>query len=68
MNINWKAPFEFAFELGMFLLGSILVLAIGIIAIVLVYGLVKSLFVTLGKAKNKKSEDKKSFFKMHSVD
>jgi hypothetical protein len=52
----------------MFLLGSILVLAIGIIAIVLVYGLVKSLFVTLGKAKNKKSEDKKSFFKMHSVD
>jgi len=67
MNINWKAPFEFAFELGMFLLGSILVLAIAIIAIVLVYGLVKSLFATLGKAK-KKSEEKQSFFKMHSVD
>jgi hypothetical protein len=67
MNINWTAPFELAFELGMFLLGSILVLAIAIVAIVLVYGLIKSLFVTLARAR-KKSQEKEEFYKLHSVD
>lgn len=58
MDINWMAPFVFAFELGMFLLGSLLVLLVSVVALVLVFGLVKSAIVAIsGKKAPPKQED-----------
>ena len=58
MDINWTAPFVFAFELGMFLLGSVLVILIITVAFVLVYGIIKSLVTTVrGKKNQPKQED-----------
>jgi hypothetical protein len=31
MDINWKAPFELAFELGMYVLGSALLLIVAFV-------------------------------------
>lgn len=58
MDINWIAPFVIAFELGMFLLGSLLVLVIVTLALILVFGLIKSAIVALrGKKNPPKQED-----------
>lgn len=58
MDINWTAPFIIAFELGMFLLGSLLVLLVSAVALILVFGLVKSAIVALrGKKTPPKQED-----------
>lgn len=58
MDINWTAPFIIAFELGMFLLGSLLVLLVSAVALILVFGLVKSAIVALrGKKNPPKQED-----------
>jgi hypothetical protein len=58
MDINWTEPFVLAFELGMFLLGWVLVLLIVAISLILVYGIVKSAVVTLrGKKNQPKQED-----------
>ena len=53
MDINWTAPFVFAFELGMFLLGSVLVLLISAVALILVFGIIKSAVVALSGSKKK---------------
>jgi hypothetical protein len=53
MDINWTAPFVFAFELGMFLLGSVLVLLISAVALILVFGIIKSAIVALSGSKKK---------------
>jgi uncharacterized membrane protein len=52
MEINWKAPFELAFELGLFLIGSVFVLLVSMVAIIIAYGLLKS-FVTAVRSVNK---------------
>jgi cell division septal protein FtsQ len=58
MDINWIEPFVLAFELGMFLLGWVLVLLIVAIALILIFGIVKSAIVALsGKKKLAKQED-----------
>ena len=58
MDINWTEPFVLAFELGMFLLGWVLVLLIVAIALILIFGIVKSAIVALsGKKKLSKQED-----------
>lgn len=52
MDINWTAPFVLAFELGMFMLGSVLVLLIVVVSAILVFGLIKSAYVAFtGKGK-----------------
>lgn len=56
MNIDWKAPFQLAFEIGMFALGSILLLAIIAVATVLVYGIVRSVYITLARKRTVKPE------------
>jgi flagellar biosynthesis/type III secretory pathway M-ring protein FliF/YscJ len=58
MDINWTEPFVLAFELGMFLLGSLLVLVVVTVAFILVFGLIKSAIVALrGKKNQPKQED-----------
>jgi cell division septal protein FtsQ len=58
MDINWTEPFVLAFELGMFLLGWVLVLLIVAIALILIFGIIKSAIVALsGKKKLSKQED-----------
>jgi hypothetical protein len=59
MDLNWKAPFEFAFELGLFLVGSILVLAVVFISALVIYGLVKGFFTALSRARKPKEETAK---------
>lgn len=63
MNLDWKAPFEFAFELGLFLIGSILVLAVIFFAVVVIYALVKGFFGALSKARKTKEDEPKSRLK-----
>jgi len=46
MNIDWMAPFRLAFEVGMFALGSLLLLVILAVVIVLTVGIVRSVYVT----------------------
>jgi hypothetical protein len=55
MDIDWKAPFEFAFELGLFMVGAILVLAIVFISVLLVFGLIKGFFGALNRARKKET-------------
>jgi len=52
MNIDWMAPFKLAFEVGMFALGSLLLLTILAVVIVLASGIVRSVYVTVAR-KNK---------------
>jgi len=59
MDLNWKAPFEFAFELGLFLVGSILVLAVVFFSALIVYALVKGFFTALSRARKSKEETAK---------
>ena len=56
MDLNWKAPFEFAFELGLFLVGSILVLAVVFFSALVIYGLVKGFFLLLLGLVNQKKK------------
>ena len=56
MDINWTEPFVLAFELGMFLLGRVLVLLIVVIAAILVFGVIKSAIVALSGSKKKTRE------------
>ena len=53
MDINWTTPFVLAFELGMFLLGSVLVLLIIAVALILIFGIIKSAVVALSGSKKK---------------
>jgi hypothetical protein len=55
MNINWTAPFKFAFELALWLTGSILVLLVIFMATAFVWAVVKT-FVSVVKKENKKTE------------
>jgi len=57
MNIDWMAPFKLAFELGMFALGSLLLLIITAVVIVLAYGIIRSVYVTITGKKKAKPED-----------
>jgi dipeptide/tripeptide permease len=67
MEINWKAPFELAFELGLFLIGSVFVLLVSMIAIIIAYGLIKS-FITAIRGVNKQKTDGDKKFRLKSVE
>lgn len=56
MNIDWIAPFKLAFEIGMFALGSLLLLAIVAVVIVLAVGIIRSVYVTVARKKTVKVE------------
>lgn len=47
MDINWTTPFVFAFELTMWIIGSILVVALVLFAILIFYALVRAFFAAL---------------------
>jgi uncharacterized metal-binding protein len=51
MDINWKAPFEIAFELGLFLVGSLIVVIIVGFCLLLLYAIIKTFFQAFARAK-----------------
>jgi hypothetical protein len=64
MEINWQAPFQLAWDLGLFLLGSILILLVVILAVLVTYGLVKGFVLAIKRARTpKESEAPKSKLK-----
>ena len=66
MNIDWMAPFRLAFEVGMFALGSLLLLVILAVVTVLTVGIVRSVYVTLAR-KNKVDTTDKQIRKIFPV-
>ena len=58
MNIDWKAPFELAFELGLFLIGAILVIFVVFVALLILLGLVRAFFTALRSARAGRSSTK----------
>lgn len=67
MQIDWRAPFELAFELGLFLVGALLVLFVAMTATIIVYGLIRS-FVSALRVTGKPKEGSKGKFRLKSVD
>jgi hypothetical protein len=67
MDLNWKAPFEFAFELALFLVGSILVLAVVFFSVLVIYGLVKGFFTALARARKPKEKEETTKPKLKTV-
>lgn len=57
MEINWQAPFQFAWDLGLFLLGSILILLVVIIAVLVTYGLIKGFVLAIKRARTPKESE-----------
>jgi uncharacterized metal-binding protein len=51
MNIDWQAPFKLAFDLGLFLIGSLLVVIIVGFCLLLLYAIVKTFFQAFTRAK-----------------
>lgn len=49
MNIDWKRPFELAFEIGMFALGWLLIIIVVSVAVILAGGLLKAFFTAVIK-------------------
>ena len=66
MNIDWVAPFRLAFEVGMFALGSLLLLVIVAVVVVLTAGIVRSVYITLAR-KNKVDTTDKQIRKIFPV-
>ena len=50
MDINWQAPFELAWNLGLFLVGSILVIIIVGLALLFIFAIVKTFFDAFRRA------------------
>jgi predicted membrane protein len=59
MNLDWKAPFQFAWELALYLTGSILILFILFVATLMIFGLVRAFFIALKRARSKAKEESK---------
>lgn len=51
MEIDWLAPFELAWQLGLFLLGSLMVLFVIFTATIILYGIVRGFVGALRRAK-----------------
>ena len=58
MEIEWRAPFELAFELGLFLIGSILVVFVVCVALIILFGLIRAFFTALRSARSGKARGK----------
>jgi len=60
MTIDWVTPFKFAFELGMFALGWMLVIVIVAFLTFLTYAVVRALVMTIrGKSPKKISKNRR---------
>lgn len=59
MNIDWQAPFQLAWNLGLFLIGSILVVIIVGFALLLIFAIVKTFFDAFRRAR-KQTESKRA--------
>ena len=55
MEIDWVAPFKFAFEAGMWVLGSTLVLFVFLFALFVVYALFSAFVHGIKNARNQKN-------------
>ncbi len=51
MEIDWLAPFELAWQLGLFLLGSLMVLFVIFTAVIILYGIVRGFVGAMRRAK-----------------
>ncbi len=51
MDIDWQAPFKLAFDLGLFLVGSLIVVIIVGFCLLLLYAIVKTFFQAFARAK-----------------
>lgn len=60
MNIDWQAPFQLAWNLGLFLIGSILVIIIVGFALLLLFAIVKTFFDAFRRAKSQQDAKKAS--------
>ena len=60
MDINWTTPFVFAFELTMWIIGSILVVALVLFAILVFYALVRAFFAALKNVRGNLSDKNKN--------
>lgn len=64
MTIDWQAPFQLAWQLGLFLTGAIAILLVIIVSILVTYGLVKGFVLAIKRARTpKESEAPKSKLK-----
>jgi hypothetical protein len=57
MEINWQAPFQLAWDLGLFLVGSILILLVVVIAVLVTYGIVKGFVLAIKRARTPKESE-----------
>jgi phosphotransferase system glucose/maltose/N-acetylglucosamine-specific IIC component len=60
MNIDWKAPFQLAWDLGLFLVGSILLVIIIGVALLFLYAIIKTFFDAFRRAKAQQDSKKAS--------
>lgn len=60
MNIDWKRPFELAFEIGMFALGWLLIIIVISVAVILAGGLLKAFFTAIVKQTRYKPSSRKT--------
>lgn len=51
MDIDWQAPFKLAFDLGLFLVGSLLVVIVVGFCLLVLYAIVKTFFQAFARAK-----------------
>jgi uncharacterized protein YneF (UPF0154 family) len=51
MSIDWRAPFELAFELGLFLVGAVLVVLVVCIALITLFGVIRAFFFAMKNAR-----------------
>lgn len=65
MNIDWKKPFEIAFELGMAAVGWLLVVVIVFIVFAVTYAAISTIVGSIRKKKNPQAENtKKTIFRV----
>lgn len=61
MDINWKVPFEFAFELSLFIIGATLVLVVASIGLLILIGVVKALIAAVRGGKREEKQQTPTF-------
>lgn len=58
MDIDWTTPFVFAFELAMWIIGSILVVALVLFAVLVFYSLVRAFFIAVRNVRGSMNDKK----------
>lgn len=60
MQIDWSAPFQLAWQLGLFLFGSLLVLFVVVIAFIIGYSMIKAAVTALRSATKKREVEERA--------